>query len=191
MLVGYTSNLPTDALVNMGVLFYSKAGAATKIGVTQGAPDFDPGVELADIEFDGKRCRLKGLTRRVGFKPVMKATFEEFGPSASGGQIALLEPGETQAAPDVNQTVLITPKPAGVLFATGDYVSNLRWIFERASGGYAAIYFPIALCTKWSLKGNDKKEAAIAAEFEAVGDPTADLGTAPYLIEIRTALPTT
>lgn len=191
MLTGYSATLPTDVLVNMGVLFYSKSGVATKIGVTEGAPDFDPGIEISDITFDGQRCRLKGLSRKTGFKPIIKPTLKEFGPTASGGQIALLEPGETEALPDGTGTKLITPKAAGVLFAATDYVTNLRWIFERASGGYAAIYFPIGLCTKWSLKGNDKKESAIAAEFEAIGDPTADLATAPYLIEIRTALPTT
>lgn len=191
MLTGYTANFPTDVLLNMGVLYYSKSGVATKIGVTDGAPDFDPGVELQDLEFDGKRCRLKAQSRRVGFKPVIKGTLKEFGPAASGGQIALLEPGESEAAPDGSGTKLITPKAAGVLHASADYISNLRWIFERGSGGYAAIYFPIALCTKWSMKGQDKKEAQISFEFEAVGDPAVDLGTAPYLLEIRTALPTT
>ena len=81
------------------------------------------------------------------------------------------------------------------MYAAGDYISNLRWIFERGtsagSGPYAAIYFPIAICTKWSMKGQDKKEAQISFEFEAVGDPNVDLGIAPYLIELRTALPTT
>lgn len=191
MITGYLSTFPTDVLLNMGVLYYSKSGVATKIGVTDGAPDFDPGVELEDITFDGMRCRLKALTRRVGFKPVIKGTLKEFGPAASGGQIALLEPGQVEAAPDGNGTKVVTPKPAGALYAAGDYISNLRWIFDRGQSGYAAIYFPNALCTKWSMKGVDKKEAQISFEFEAVLDTALDLSVAPYLLEIRTALPTT
>src|SRR5690348_10545420 len=91
MLNGYLPTLPQDVLLNMGVLFYSKNGVATKLGVTEGAPDFDPGVEFQDLEFDGKRCRLKAQTRKVGFKPVIKGTIKEFGSNYSGGQIALLE----------------------------------------------------------------------------------------------------
>lgn len=191
MLTGYTANLPTDTLLNAGVLYYSKSGVATKLGVTESAPDFDPGVEWSDIEFDGKRCRLKGLSRKTAFKPILKGTCKEIGPGASGGQIALLEPGSSEAAPDGSGTKLITPFHAGALLDTSFYVSNLRWILERASGGYAAIYFPIALCYKWALKGTDKKEGVVSFEFEACGDPSGDLGTAPYAIEIRTALPTT
>lgn len=189
MLNGYSANLSTDCLFNAGTLFYSKSGVATKIGVTEGAPDFDPGVEWGDIEFDGKRCRLKGLTRKTGFKPVLKGVLKELGPTASGGQIALLEPASAEAAPDGSGTKLVTVSPASSLFA--NYITNLRLIFERASGGFAAVYFPIALCTKWSLKGVDKKEAQISFEFEAIGDPANDLAVAPYAIEIRTALPTT
>lgn len=187
MLTGYTANLPTDVLFNMGVLFRTISAVSTKMGVTRGAPDFDPGVETTDIAFDGMRCRLKGLTRRTGFKPVIKGTFLEFGPTATGKQTLILEPGSTEAT--VSGVTTTTPKPAGTLYAAGDYIPDLRWIFDRGNGAFVAIYFPIALCTKWSLKGQDKDEAQISFEFEAVGDPAVDLGVAPYLIEHRTALP--
>jgi hypothetical protein len=187
ILTGYTANLPTDVALNMGVLFRTIAGTSTKIGVTQGPPDFDPGVEMSDVVFDGMRCRLSGLTRKTGFKPIIKGTLIEFAPAAAGKQTLILEPGSGEAtATGVTTT---TPKSAGIFFATADYVTNLRWIFDRGNGAYTAILFPIALCTKWSMKGVDKAEAQISFEFEAIGDPAVDLGTAPYLIEHRTALP--
>jgi hypothetical protein len=266
------------------------------LGVTDGAPDFDPGVDISDLSFDGMRCRLKGLSRKVGFKPVIKGTIKEFGSAATGNQLNLLEPGlydpnyqipaptltpsttggtlaagtyyykvsaigpngeesfigleanctttgstssvlvawsaavgavsyrvyrgtasggenlywavasgtswtDTGAAGTAGSPVIFlavatfVPKPAGSLLVAAEYIQNLRWIFElgtsTGSGPYVDIYFPIALCTKWSMKGQDKKEAQISFEFEAVGDPTVDLGTAPYLIERRSALPTT
>lgn len=189
MLNGYTANLPADCLLNAGVLFYTKGTSYLAIGVTDGAPDFDPGTELGEIMFDNRApSRLKGLTRRVGFAPVVKGVMKEFGPSASGNQIALLEPGESEAT--VGSVTTLTPEPAGAPFTSGMYVSDLRLVFERASGGYAAIYFPLAICRKWTKKGVDKKEAQISFEFEAIGDPVNDLGTGPYAIEIRTALPT-
>lgn len=187
MLTGYTSNLPADVLLNMGVMFRGISGTSTKIGVTMGAPTFDPGVDLKDITFDGMRCRLKGLTRRVGFRPIIKGTLKEFGPAATGKQLAVIEPGSAEAT--ASGVTTVTPKAAGGLYAAGDYLTDTRWIFDRGTSGFAAIYFPIALCTKWSLRGQDKDEALIDFEFEAVGDPAVDLGTAPYLLETRTALP--
>lgn len=187
MLTGYTANLPNDLLLNAGVLFRTISAVSTKLGVTRGAPDFDPGVDISDIQFDGMRCRLKGLSRKTAWKPVIKGTMIELGPTATGKQTLVLEPGSTEAT--VGGVTTTTPKGAGSLFAAADYISDLRWIYERSNGQFVAIYFPIALCTKWSMKGTDKGEAEISFEFEAVGDPTADLGNAPYLLEHRTALP--
>lgn len=188
MLTGYTTNLPTDTLFGAGVLYYSKNGSLTALGVTDGAPDFDPGDELGDIMFDQKPSRLKGTIRRVGFTPVIKGTLKEFGPSATGNQIGNLETGGTEAT--AGGVTTETPAAAGALIAAGSYLADVRWIFERAAGGYAAIYFPFAHVRKWTSKGMDKKEAQIAFEMVAVGDPVNDLGTAPYAVEIRTALPT-
>lgn len=189
MLTGYKTTLPTDTLLSAGVLFCRLAdGTIVTLGVTDGAPDFDPGVELGEIMFDNRSpSRLKGLTRRVGFSPIIKGTAKEFGPAVSGGQIARFEPDSGEAT--VGSVTTVTPKEAGSLIGAGVYVTELRWIFERASGGYACIFAPLALCRKWSKKGSDKKEAQISFEFEAIGDPVNDLGTGPYAIEIRTALP--
>jgi len=188
MLTGYLSTLPTDCLLSAGVLFYTRSGVTTRVGVTDGAPDFDPGVEEGEIMFDNRApSRLKGLSRRVGFAPVFKGVLKELGPVASGGQIALLEPGVSEAT--VSGTTTETTKAAGQVFAAGDYIVDFRWVFERASGGYAAIYAPLAIVRKWTHKGVDKKEAQISFEIEAIGDPVNDLGTAPYAIEIRTGLP--
>lgn len=187
MLTGYTSNLPTDTLLGTGVLFCARSGANVRLGVTDGAPDFDPGVELSDIQFDQKPSRLKGTIRRTQFQPVIKGVLKEFGPSASGAQIGTLETASTEAT--VGGVTTTTPVAAGGLIAAGSYLTDIRWIFERASGGYAAIYFPIAHVRKWTKKGVDKKEAQIQFEVVAVGDPVNDLGTAPYAIEIRTSLP--
>lgn len=188
MLTGYLTTLPTDTLLSAGVLYYPKGGGYVPIGVTDGAPDFDNGTELGEIMFDNRApSRLKGLTRTVGFNPVVKGTLKEFGSLATGNQIAVIEPGETEAT--ASGTTTVTPKAAGAFFQAGDYVPEFRWVFERAAGGYACIYAPLAICRKWSKKGTDKKEALISFEFEFVGDPVNDLSTAPYAIELRTSLP--
>src|SRR5947209_2662427 len=120
MLTGYLTTLPTDALLSAGVLFYTKGAAYVPIGVTDGAPDFDDNSELGEIMFDNRApSRLKGLARTTGFSPIFKGTLKEFGASASGNQLALLEPGETEAT--VSTVTTITPKPTGALFAVGFY----------------------------------------------------------------------
>lgn len=187
MLTGYTTNLPTDTLLNMGVFYYTRSGIPALLGVTLGGADFDPGVELGEIEFEEKPSRLKGLTRRIGFAPVIKGTLLEFGPQASGSQVGVLEGGSTEAT--ASGTTTVTPRAAGSLFAAGEYVVDLRMIFQRASGGYATLYFPLAKVRKYTVTGAPRKNPPIAFEFEAIGDPVNDLSTAPYSIEIRTSPP--
>jgi hypothetical protein len=188
MLTGYKDSLPADVLLDMGILLKG----TTKIGVTEGAPEWDPGVDLAEVAFDGKRVKhVKGLTRRVMFDPTIKATLKEFGGAATGGQIALVEPGSSATTdPGPPAVTTITPKSASGFFADGDYITDLRLIFERGNGKFAAIHFPLALCTKYALKGSDTKEVTYSVEFHAVGNPSGDLSLAPYLIELRDALPT-
>ncbi len=188
MLNGETANLPTDTLIEAGVLFR----AATAIGVTQGPPKFDPGKTITPIEFDGKRVDVQGLDRITRWKPRVSATLIEFGGSTTGNQLGFLEPGSTSATHDHGTTTRIQPRAAGVLFASGEYLVDLRIMFERAGGGYAAIYMPIAYCIKYEVQGNDAKEGKVSVEFEArlsASDAISTPGKCPYSIELRTSLP--
>ena len=69
---------------------------------------------------------------------------------------------------------------------------DLEIVFERSGGGYARLVFPIALCDKWDLAGQDKNEAKINAEFAArlsSADAVATPGKCPYQIILSTHLP--
>jgi hypothetical protein len=194
MLTGYLSTLPTDILHDTGILQIG----ATAIGVTRGAPKFDTGWSVENLPFDGKHAPIRGLDRKFYGEPVISATIIEFGPAASGNQIAKLEAGSSAADSGVtpNTKTTITPKAGGQLYVAGDYITNLRLIFERgivAGAGvkkYAAVLFAVALCRKWDLQGQDKDGAIISVEFVARKDmasgTTAD---APYLIELHETLP--
>jgi hypothetical protein len=76
---------------------------------------------------------------------------------------------------------------AGGLFSRGRYIPDLRLTFQRGGGGDVRIIFPMALCTKYDLKGKDKEEAEISAEFEARLDmlSRADTDQMPYYVEVR------
>src|SRR5438128_9741400 len=49
MLTGYTANLPSDVLLDSGVLYVG----STPIGVTRGVPEFNPNKEVENVDFDG------------------------------------------------------------------------------------------------------------------------------------------
>lgn len=194
MLTGYLTTLPTDVLLDTGIL---RVGA-TNIGSTRGAPKFDPVFTVENLNFDGKHAPIMGLDRKFYGESFFSATIIEFGPAASGNQIAKLETGiasvDTGTTP--NTLTTLTPRAGGVLYVTGDYLVNVRLIFERGvvAGAsikkYAAVNFPAAIVRKWDLQGQDKESAIIGVEIAArknmASGTTAD---APYLIELHESLP--
>lgn len=96
----------------------------------------------------------------------------------------------TPPAGGSGSTITYTPAPSGTLLAAGAYAQDVRAIWERGGGGYAAIYMPWALCGKYDLAGNNKAEGLINVEFLGRIDPATQLMSAPaYMIELRTALP--
>lgn len=194
MLTGWLATLPSDVLLDTGVL---KVGA-TFIGVTRGAPKFDPGYTIESLTFDGKHADVLGLQRKFHGIALITATIIEFGPAASGNQIAKLEPGsasvDTGTTP--NTITTITPQAGGVLFAAANYLTDLRLIFERGIVAgvsvkkYAAIRMAKAFCRKWDLQGQDKDSAIISAEFVGVKDMSAGTtADAAYTIELYETLP--
>lgn len=178
---GYSADLPGDVLMDTGVLWIGNA----ILGATRGAPNFDPGKEFSNIDFDGKRSDLLGLDRVDRYDPVLSGMLIEF----DTPDLARFEPGSTSAG---TGTVVHTPKAAGTLFASGDYMTDLRLIFERGvnPGTFAAIHFPKALCTRYRVAGNKNDIALIEFEFRARRDMSSGtLFDAPYKIELRDALP--
>lgn len=194
MVTGALETLPDDVVIESGVLFVGDTPFATSVGGLK----FDPGKEIRNIPYDGKRSDVQGLDRIVGWNPRLSLTIQELGIGATGAQLATLEAGSTEAESGhihggngLIQT--ITPKPAGEQFADGDYISDLRGVWELHGGGFVVVHFPIALCDKYGpMEGADKAEGKIPCEFKAVlsmSDAASDPGKCPYTIERRTQLP--
>lgn len=182
MITGFDTTLPADCLLDTGVLYVG----STPVGVSRGGLSFDPGKQTRNIEFDGKRSPIKGLDRVTGWLSKIMGTIIEF----AATEIAKLEPGETHAT--VGAVTTYTPKAAGSLYASGDYLTDVRLFFERSGGNYAAIYFPSGIVNKWGpLRGQDNNEAEIPIEIEArlVVAANGDVPKCPYVIELRTSLP--
>lgn len=175
------ASLPSDVLLGTGYLFEGN----TYIGVSRGGLTFDPAVERRNVPFDNKYADLEKLDWDTGSTAVITGTFIQF-----VSKIASYEPGSTSASGSGNVTTVITPNPSGELYVAGDYLTNLRYIFTRLSGGYAQVRFPKALCTKYSIKGTDKQEMEISATFAArlaLTTAASTPGTKPYVIELLSA----
>lgn len=193
-LTGYTSTLPSDILLDSGVLYIGAAGSSSVFGAFAGGLKFDPGVTYRNADFDGKRSPVAGLDRVTMRMPKISGTCIQL----STTNIAQIEPGAATATTGAWTTsTSYAPKAAGPLVAPGDYLSNVRLIFQRggttaATGSYVQVRFPSALCTKYDMTGQDGAEVAIALEIEARLDPNISgfsaIGTAPFRIEYLTSV---
>ena len=196
-LSGYTSTLPTDVLLDSGVLYIG----ATVWGAFSGGIKFDPGVSYRNVDFDGKRSPVKGLDRVTMRMPKISGTIIQLTPTAGApvaGGVAQIEPGAvTQAAGAWTGYTSYEPKDAGQLLAAGDYLTDVRAIWQRGgatntTGSVVQVRFPVALVTKYDIAGQDGAEAAIAIEIEARLDPTLSgftgMGSAPFRIEYGTTV---
>lgn len=194
MLTGYSANLPSDVLLDSGVLYIG----GTKIGVSRGGWKFDPAFEIQNVDFDGKHAPIKGLDRKFHGESMISGQIIEFGAAATGDQIAKLEQTSSSADTGVTPDTLttITPDDGGGFIAAGDYHSNVRVVFERgiAAGTgvkkYAAVLFASALIKTYKLAGQDKNHPVI--DVEIVGRKGMASGTTAgptYVIELRESLP--
>jgi hypothetical protein len=189
-LTGYTNDLPRDILLDSGVLYVG----STVFGAFAGGLKFDPGVTYRAADFDGKRSPVKGLDRVSMRMPKITGTCIQL----ATANIAQIEPGVTTATTGAwTAATSYAPKSAGQLLASGDYLSEVRCIWQRggatsAAGSYVQVRFPSGLCTKYDISGSDGAEVAIAIEIEARLDPTvsgfSNIGSAPFRIEYLTTV---
>lgn len=179
-LTGFTSSLPTDVVLDSGVLYVG----ATVFGATKGGLQFDPANTYRNIEFDGKRSAVKLLDRKMMMAPKLSGTVLEL----PTGNIARFEPGATVATTGAwTGSTSYAPKRAASLLVAGDYVDNVRAIWLRGGGGFVQVRFPSALLTKYDISSQDGEEASIALEIEARLDTSVsgftNVGDAPFRIE--------
>ena len=125
--------------------------------------------------------------RQETFAPKMTFTLLQLGTAA---EVQRLHPGAgTATSTDTNITTIITPKDAGVLFATADYLADVRAIWELGDGSYFAIHLPKAYCSKRAVNGADSGEGEIPLELSGVLASAGTMGDAPFSYELRSGLP--
>lgn len=189
-LSGYLTTTPSDLLLAPAIVRVSSAN----LGVTRGAPRFTPGWEVVPLEFEGRHAPIRGLDRKFYGEAEISFTLLDIGNAATGNQIAKLEAGATAASAGTPNVNTITPKDGGALYASGDYLTDVRLIWERSIGSgnvlYFALHFPVALVKSWTLTDTARDVAAVDVVIAARKDmASGDIVDAPYKIEYREALP--
>lgn len=174
-LSSWNGQIPTDVLLDSGY-FLIGASPQNAFSAQEGGLKWDPGKTLREIDFDGRRSAVAGLDRTVFWKPKLTVTLLEI-PLAAWSQ---LEPGSVLATVSGGPSgaTQVQPKPAGVLYAAGDYIANARIAWQRTDGTYFQIRMPKALVTKWDIAGTDKQEGKWAVEIE----PRLDMGVSGQLV---------
>ena len=183
-LTGYTATLPTDVVLDSGVLYIG----STVFGALTGGLKFDPGTEYRAVEFDGRRSPVKGLDRKAAMMPKLSGTLIQL----STTNVTQIEPGaDLEATQAWTGSTSYAPQRAGTFLVAGDYLENVRAIWLRGGGNYVQVRFPDALLTKYDVTSQDNAEIAIAVEIEARLDMSvsgANVGDAPYRIEYLAAV---
>jgi hypothetical protein len=161
---GYVDRLPTDLLVDTGILKVGAKGGATAIlGVSRGGLQFDPGNTLREVEYDGRRAPVELLDRKSFMRPRITGTML----LAAQEDFAYYEAGSTTATAGTPAVHTVTPRAADSLMATGDY-KKVELVFNRSGGGTVTITFPSALFVKYGpITGTDQNEGEVAVEIEA------------------------
>lgn len=178
-LTGFTSNLPSDVLLDSGVLYVG----ATVFGAFQGGLKFDPANTYRNVEFDGKRSAVGLLDRKTMTAPKLSGTVIQL----STTNVTQIEPGASVTATGAwtGSTSYLQKRSAGLL-VIGDYLTDVRAIWLRGSGAFVQVRFPQAIVTKYDITSQDGAEVAIALEIEArlnMSASGANVGDVPFRIE--------
>jgi hypothetical protein len=164
----WTATLPQDVMLDSGVLYIG----ASIFSAQEGGLKFDPTKTIRQVVFDGQRSPIAGLDRTVETAAVLTGTVLQVSPTT----FPTIEPGAATPVPVVGGgpagATQLQPKQASIMYVAGDYLTNVRAIWQRGDGTYVQIRFPKALCTKWDLTGTDKEEAKWAITIEARLDMT-------------------
>jgi hypothetical protein len=180
------ANFPSDIILDAGVIY----AGSTKVGVTKGAPKFNPNRTFENIEFDGKYAPVKLLDRAMNGEPSIAFTMLELGGASTGNQLAKIEPGATVVT--ATGTTTYTPLASGALLVAGSYVADFRIVWERGNqgGNYFAVHFPVGFVHKYDIAGANKGEGMVNVEIVGRIDMSTGVASDPaYTLELRTALP--
>lgn len=186
-LSSYTTSLPSNVLLDSGVLYLGNSiWSAHEGGLT-----VDLKTTRRQIPFDGQSSDVVGLDRSTMFEGHIKGAVYEFSSTLAlqyeaGATLATVTGGPSGATQ-------VQPKAARTIYASGDYLSNVRAVWMRADNTFVQVRFPKALVMSWGpLKGADKNEVKIDLDIQAKLDMSVSgqlTNNCPWVVEYFAAQP--
>ena len=172
---GYTSS--TVAGIGLFAVLYqdfnTATGTGTKLGVSRGGLQFDPGHTLRNLPYDGKMANIVGLDRVTFRNPTISGTLLEM-PSAF---VMMLDPGGVTPVTMTDSGVFLT--------AATHYIENCAVAFERSDGSVFGYNFEDAIVASYKVISKDSEgetECSIVIEARMEHGTTPDDGTPPFAI---------
>lgn len=178
---GITATTPGSILLGAGTYhknlkFEGNAWSGDCIGATSGGGKIAISNELVDIELDGAKVKVKGLTVKQGGTASAEINFVELSTDMLK-TTTLFEEGES----DAEGFTMLKDKAT---IKEGDYLENFGFVGMTADGSKQIIViFDYALCTSGlELEGKNKENSVIKATLEACAAIDGDLDTLPIRI---------
>lgn len=178
---GVTATTPGSIMLGAGTFhkglkFETGKWTGECIGATSGGGKISITSELVDIEVDGAKVKVKGLTVKQGGTASMEINFVELSTDMMK-TTSLFEVAES----DAEGYTMLKDKAHIV---EGDYLENFGFVGMTADGSKQIIViFDYAICTSGlSLEGKNKENSVIAATLEACAAIDGDLDSLPVRI---------
>jgi hypothetical protein len=178
---GVTATTPGSIMLGAGTFhknlkFETDKWTGDCIGATSGGGKISITNELVDIEVDGAKVKVKGLTVKQGGTASMEINFVELSTDMLK-TTSLMEVGES----DAEGFTMLKDKAHIV---EGDYLENFGFVGMTADGSKQIIViFDSAICTSGlTLEGKNKENSVIAATLEACAPIDGSLDCLPVRI---------
>lgn len=178
---GISAKTPGAILLGAGTYhknlkFEGGAWSGECIGATSGGGKVSITGEFVDIEVDGAKVKVKGLTLKQGGTASIEVNFVELSTDMLK-TVTLFEVGESDA-----EGFTMLKDKANIV--EGDYIENFGFVGFTADGSkQIVVIFDNVICTSGlELEGKNKENSVIKATFEACASIEGELDRLPVRI---------
>jgi hypothetical protein len=177
---GVTTNTPGAIFLgagtwHKGLKFETNKWSGECLGATSGGGKITITSELVDIEVDGAKVKVKGLTVKQGGTASAEINFVELTPDVIK-TTTLFEEGES----DADGFTMFKDKAT---ITEGDYLEDFGFVGQTIDGKQIIVIFDYAICTSgFELEGKNKENSVVKATLEACAAVDGDLDTLPIRI---------
>jgi hypothetical protein len=159
---GYTTALPQNIGIGVGVLYYN---ATTAFGVSDGGIRVRPERDEENLPFDNKGSPIEGLDIIWSDHLVITGEFIELPTTLFSADI--LEPGATPTTAGTPATVTWVPQNNRTFFAVGDSIPNLVYEITKGDNTKVRYVIPKGRVQRYEIVGQTRSAHKISVEIHS------------------------